>query len=268
MNTPSASSLFRGLAWALVALVAILLLGGCTRNRPPWPTPTPDATARALTPTVAATPSPAGDKAPAPTSLPTAASSATPPSPESGLPPMPGNETPTPAPGTATPDQDIFTYTVQPGDTLSAIARQFGVSVDDLIQHNQLLDPNALRSGQSIRIPGEAPPGLPTAEGVIHIVQPGETLFGIAQQYGVPLDQLAQANEITNLSILRSGQRLLIPLSEGQAPASERRIHVVQAGDTLTALAARYGVTPAAIVAANQLADPNKLVVGMQLIIP
>lgn len=250
--------------------MAAMVVGGCTRNRPPWPTSTPDATARALTPTAIVTPSPVDAPAPAPTNLPplAPAAAATPPQPEGGLPPLPGNETPTPVQGTPTPESDSFTYTVQPGDTLSAVARKFGVSVADLLQHNELADPNALRSGQPLKIPGEAPPGLPTDEGVVHIVQPGETLFGISQHYGVPLDQLAQANQITNPGALRSGQRLLIPLREGQAPAGERRIHIIQPGDTLTAIAAQYGVTPEAIIAANQLADPNKLVVGKQLIIP
>ena len=52
------------------------------------------------------------------------------------------------------------------------------------------------------------------------------------------------------------------------SPTREARIHVVRRGDTLTSIAARYGVTVAAIRRANEIADPNLIVVGRKLVIP
>jgi len=53
--------------------------------------------------------------------------------------------------------------------------------------------------------------GLTWAAGVVHVVQPGETLYRIARNYGVPLEALARANGIENVNLIRAGQRLVIP---------------------------------------------------------
>jgi LysM repeat protein len=189
--------------------------------------------------------------------------------PLTGLPPTPITEAqPTPIPPTAAP-AGTFVYTVQPGDTLSALARRFGVSVDALVQLNRLRDPGLLRVGQELVIPGQAPAVTPTVEGYVHVVRPGETLYGISRQYGVPLDQLAAVNQITNPATLRVGQRLIIPTYRQQTPGTAaQRVHIVQPGETLSAIAARYGVSPKAIAEINKLENPSRIFSGQRLIIP
>ena len=101
-------------------------------------------------------------------------------------------EIPIPAPP---PPPDLgITYIVQPGDTLFNIARQFGVPLADLIAANpQIADPNLIFPGQIIIIPVEpAPP--PAPPGFNYVVQPGDTLFFIAQRFGVSLEDLIAAN--------------------------------------------------------------------------
>ena len=62
--------------------------------------------------------------------------------------------TPTPSPvPRATPTPTVFVYTVQSGDTLSAVAMRFGKSVDELVQANRLVDPDQLQVGQQLTIP-------------------------------------------------------------------------------------------------------------------
>lgn len=258
----------------LAALIGLFLLSGCTRNRPPWPTITPLATAPGTPASedagAQATDAPAKTPVPPPAETPgtPAAAETSTPDPGGGLPPLPGNEELTPLPPTATPTFEIFSYKVQPGDSLYSIARDYGTTYETLVDINELDDPNALSVGQIINVPGEAPPGVPLEEGVVHVVEAGETLFRISQKYGVPLDQLAEANQITNPNTLRTGQRLIIPSGGSQTPSTGRRVHVIQPGDTVTSIAAQYGVTPAAIIQANELTDPNRLTVGKQLIIP
>ncbi len=259
--------------WRGLLLVVLLLsLTACTRERPPVTASPPDTT----TMPAGVTPGPAAVGTPVPvypaaipTPAPTATALPTAVGPLTGLPPTPITEAqPMSVQPTAAP-AGTFVYTVQPGDTLSALARRFGVSVDELVQLNRLRDPGLLRVGQELVIPGQAPAATPTVAGYVHVVRPGETLYGISRQYGVPLDQLAAVNQITNPATLRVGQRLIIPTYRQQTPAtSAQRVHIVQPGETLSAIAARYGVSPKAIAEINKLENPSRIFSGQRLIIP
>lgn len=108
----------------------------------------------------------------------------------------------------------------------------------------------------------------------VHIVQPGENLFRISLRYGVTVSAIQAANGLAN-DIVYVGQRLIIPTSGGgtapappQPVASTGGLYTVQAGDTLSAIALRHGVTSWALVRANNLASANLIYVGQQLIIP
>jgi murein DD-endopeptidase MepM/ murein hydrolase activator NlpD len=102
----------------------------------------------------------------------------------------------------------------------------------------------------------------------VYIVQAGDTLVGIAFRYGTTAQAIALANNLANPNLIAVGQRLLIPGAATVEPPAGQRVHVVQAGDTLHALAVRYGVTVEGIMAANKLADPDYIEVGQRLLIP
>ncbi len=127
---------------------------------------------------------------------------------------------PTQAPGTGgPPTSDGGTYIVRRGDTLSMIAARFNTTVATLAQINNILNPNLIYAGQTLRVPGlpSSPPPAATpvpsvpSQPLIHIVQPGENLYRISLQYNVRLDRLAQANGIWNPNLIFVGQRLVIP---------------------------------------------------------
>lgn len=118
---------------------------------------------------------------------------------------------------------------------------------------------------------------------VIYVVQPGDTLWGIAQKFDVTMASIIEANNIGNASLIIVGQELIIPgVNEDGAPAESQpptqssaptaptnsTTYVVQPGDTLSEIAAEFGVTTAAIVEANALGNPNLIFVGQELIIP
>jgi LysM repeat protein len=176
---------------------------------------------------------------------------------------------------------------VQPGDTLSEIALEHGVTVAQLQALNGISDPNRILPGQRLRLGGQVPkPSAPAASSTPkskeHVVTAGETLTAIAHHYRVTIAAIVKANHLANPSYLRVGQRLTIPgtppvgPSTGSpasgrpapAPAARRTVHVVAAGETLTAIAHHYRVTIAAIVKANHLANPSYLRVGQRLTIP
>lgn len=109
-----------------------------------------------------------------------------------------------------------------------------------------------------------------------HVVEPGDTLSYIAAKYEVSVDSLISANGITDPNLIYVGQRLTIPeaSSSSQPPPSTPSpapsgdgVYIVQPGDTLSVIAARYGVTVTSLVSANGIADPSLIYVGQRLAI-
>ncbi len=101
----------------------------------------------------------------------------------------------------------------------------------------------------------------------MHVVQRGENLTAIANRYGTTPQAIASANNLVNTNLIYVGQRLTIPGS-GSASTQSNSYHVVNRGDTLTAIAARFGTTTQALVQANGLASPDRIFVGQRLLIP
>jgi LysM repeat protein len=120
------------------------------------------------------------------------------------------------------------------------------------------------------------PPACP--EGKLHVVSPGETLYGLSRQYDVPLNSIIAANpQIPNPEVISPGQTVCIPIPAGGFPpgtpypptACAGRFYTVQARETLYSIAQRFGVTVAAILAANpQIANPNVLQIGQEICVP
>ncbi|MEG6589539.1 LysM peptidoglycan-binding domain-containing protein [Paenibacillus barengoltzii] len=116
-----------------------------------------------------------------------------------------------------------YPYTVQPGDTLNIIAFRLESSVTRILAANPGLDPNNLQIGQVICIPS-CPPNH-----VSRIIQPGDTLYQIAQEYGVTIASILEANPGVDPNSLRVGQRLCIPQIGGAPDVSGLR-------ETITAM--------------------------------
>jgi LysM repeat protein len=103
-------------------------------------------------------------------------------------------------------------YTVAPGDTLFAISRNTGASVDDLVAMNNITDPDVILAGQTLQLGGAAPS---TVSG--YVVQPGDTLSGIALSKGVSRSNLAAINGLSNLDLIVAGTMLDLPSSGSRA---------------------------------------------------
>ncbi|NWJ47488.1 MAG: LysM peptidoglycan-binding domain-containing protein [Chloroflexi bacterium] len=197
------------------------------------------------------------------------------------------------------------TYRVQRGDTLSDIAVRFNVTVSEIAQANAIVNVNNIYAGQVLKIPTQgqttntASNTSQTTGDEAYIVQAGDSLTSVAARFGVSISQLASANNLSVMSYLYIGQTIRIP---GQAAAPKPQPttapatpvpttvlttmvattealantkastgsvkHKVVAGETLSSIAAYYHVNVSDIVQANNLADPNVINVGQELIIP
>jgi LysM repeat protein len=156
-------------------------------------------------------------------------------------------------------------YEVRPGDTLTAIAADHGVSVQAILDANDITDPDMIRVGQQIVIPGKE--GEPSR---VHVVAAGETLAEIASRYDSNAAALAAANELSNPNLIRIGQKLRIPgassSSGGNAGGGEAAsFHVVRTGETLAGIASRYGIAVEQLAEANGITDPSRIYIGTRL---
>jgi murein DD-endopeptidase MepM/ murein hydrolase activator NlpD len=108
----------------------------------------------------------------------------------------------------------------------------------------------------------------PPRQMTVHIVQMGETLFSIVQQYGLTVDAITHANGIADPRQVYVGQRLVIPGSEGNTGVVGTVPYVAQAGDTLASIARRYYTTWQTLVHVNGLLSPNTIYAGQVLQVP
>ena len=133
---------------------------------------------------------------------------------------------------------------VQAGDTLSEIALEHGLSVEQLRALNGISDPNRIYVGQRLRVSGtpakKAPAANARPKDAVHVVAWGETLTSIAHHYGSTISAIAAANGIANPSYLRVGQRLTIP-GAGAAATTTGGARLMPAG-MASLIAARNGI--------------------------
>ncbi|HEX3723337.1 MAG TPA: LysM peptidoglycan-binding domain-containing protein [Nitrolancea sp.] len=171
-------------------------------------------------------------------------------------------------------------HQVQPGETLGQIAAEYNTTVDQLSQLNQLSNPNLIVAGTTLNVPDDnTPPPSPASDGTavrVHVVVAGDTLYSIAEQYGMTVDALAQANNLANPNLLVVGTQLKVPAVSATstqsatipAGADNVTLHLVSAGETLGSIASYYDVSVTALAGANGISDPNVLEVGDLLQIP
>ena len=172
-------------------------------------------------------------------------------------------------------------HVVRSGETVGGIARRYGVSQAVLMGANPGIGRgNVIRVGQRLRVPGStavanAATTAPAAGSArSHVVARGETLGEIARRYGTTTARITQWNDLPASGLIRVGQRLQVtaaPAVRATTSASTggaSRTHTVRRGESLSAIATRYGVSVRAIQGANNIASPNRIRVGQRLRIP
>lgn len=148
-------------------------------------------------------------------------------------------------------------YTVKSGDTLYSIARKYGITMNELIEFNNL-DSTLLSIGQTLKIPIVNSEEVPSTNDITYTVKRGDNLYSIARKYNVSVSDLMSYNNLTN-NLLSIGQIIKIP-SNGMTET----IYIVQNGDTLYGIARKFNTTVDSIKRKNDLTS-NILSIGQKL---
>ena len=186
----------------------------------------------------------------------------------------------------------VVTHTVTRGDTVWDLARRHGSSVAAILKANGLGASAIIFPGQRLTIPAATVPkprlaaakqtsaSSSATSGVTHTVVRGDTVYAIAKRYGSTVSAILKANGIGSSAIIFPGQKLTIPGASSGGPATagtstgttktpkSGTTHTVVRGDTVYAIAKRYGSTVSAIVTANKLGSNALIRPGQKLTVP
>lgn len=149
-----------------------------------------------------------------------------------------------------------LTVYVRAGDTLWAIAREYGTTVEAIVRENRIADPNRIFAGERLRI---TLPARGSGE-EIYTVRRGDTPISIAGKFGVTLSALEDRNGLERGETIYAGDKLSIP---GARMSGE--FYVVRPGDTLFYISRRTGIPIRTLVGINRIKDPDLIYAGEHL---
>jgi LysM repeat protein len=170
--------------------------------------------------------------------------------------------------------------TVGDGDTVSGIAARYGLSTAELLAKNGLSWSSLIFPGQRLALPGGTTQRSAERPSIArHVVAPGETVSGIAAEYGLAVDDVLRANGLDRASLIFPGQSIVLPGGDGTggptpapapapAPAAASEVtHEVVAGDTLIGIAVSHGTTLARLLELNDLDREAIIHPGQRLVV-
>ncbi|MBM7624467.1 LysM peptidoglycan-binding domain-containing protein [Sporohalobacter salinus] len=159
-------------------------------------------------------------------------------------------------------------YVIKAGDTLYELIQRFETTIPALIGANPGIDPENLQVGQEICIPlQERFPSCP--EGNFYSIQPGDTLYKIAQRFNISVDNLNEANPRLDPQNLNVGEIICIPVAKPPVECPEGTFkYQIQAGDTFYEIARRFGTTIEELKRLNPDVNPDALLIGQSICIP
>lgn len=161
-------------------------------------------------------------------------------------------------------------YRVRAGDTMWDIARAHHISVASLAGYNNISSRRRIYPGQILKVPGanSTSPGSKKTTSTKYAkykVRSGDNLWVIAKKYGTSVSALTRLNNLSSRARIYPGQSLRVPTSKTRKGTFT---YVVRRGDNLSRIAVRFGVGVADILSRNKLSNPERIAIGMKLLIP
>lgn len=155
------------------------------------------------------------------------------------------------------------TYKVKSGDSLWSIANKYDISISKLKSLNNLTS-NVIFPNQTLKVSGSTSTSTNTSSGSTYTVKSGDTLSGIAAKHGTTYQKIMSLNNLSNTNIY-PGQKLKVSgtastggsSSSGGTSSGSTTTYTVKSGDSLSAIAARYGTTYQKIMSLNGLSNTN-----------
>ncbi len=173
--------------------------------------------------------------------------------------------------GTVVPSDS--TYTVQTGDSLSAIGAKLGLDWREIASLNGISSPYIIYTGQILKLPGSSSGGgtspTPPSDST-YTVQTGDSLSKIGAKLGINWREIASLNGISSPYIIYTGQVLKLPGGTGDTPDASQipDTYTVQKGDSLYSIGSRLGVSWSALAVENSIAPPYIIYAGQVLKVP
>ncbi|MQW22086.1 MULTISPECIES: LysM peptidoglycan-binding domain-containing protein [unclassified Lactococcus] len=185
----------------------------------------------------------------------------------------------------ATTSSSGQSYKVQSGDSLSAIAAKYGVSVSSLVSINGLTDSNSLQVGQVLKISGSSTVTSTSSQTTTsssagtYTVKSGDSLSSIASQYGMTISQLMSANSISDADVIHIGERLSVstasPATQTTTSSSSttsstqnsRYAHTVISGESLYSIATANGMSAERLAEINGIGTNETILPGQTIMI-
>jgi membrane-bound lytic murein transglycosylase D len=187
------------------------------------------------------------------------------------------------------PTKTLYTmHKVRKGETVSGIAKRYGVSPFNIIQANSLSKRYRIYAGQLLKIPGygesnlsqkistkagsrestnntnnvSAPENSDKNRYSTYKVKPGDTLEEIAKNFKTTSSDLEQINSINDQDLIKTGEKLKVPSGNDDNKTQKIVIHKVKRGDTLWSIANYFRVPLQKLLEWNSLSDPSYIQIG------
>jgi len=185
---------------------------------------------------------------------------------------------------TTPPKDNVSYHKIKQGESLGSIAELYKVSAASIREWNGISG-NKIIAGKTLKIYSEVSPNVVSnnvsqktelnSESINHQIQPGETIIGISESYGVSVDNIKRWNNLSsskivagkNLIIYSNGNNLKIPTTTVSQNKGTSPTHKVKKGETLSGIAENYKVSISSIQQLNNIKG-NKIIVGQELKIP
>jgi LysM repeat protein len=178
--------------------------------------------------------------------------------------------------GTETVNGKVFViHSVGEKETLYAISRRYGTTVENILQYNPTADAG-LEIGQILKVPYTPKKVVSQGRGTLHTVAAKETMFSISKMYGVTVDELKQWNNLTD-NALSIGQQIVVkkggtppppqtPQATSTPQVSRTGLHTVASKETMFSISRQYGITVQQLKDWNKL-EGNEISIGQELIV-